>query len=160
MSWLNQWQRSPRQDRRTVIDGKFVELAPPTPSVVVPEAEESALEIVTTEAQDGKTDERASTGTNVLPDGLVRPAAGDGEGVESGTGELAGAEESVVRTVLDPALPATEVSESEKLQEELEPLPTSLPAEVLPTASEGTAGEDVLDGAAGRVEDDKPDYPF
>src|SRR6516225_1177913 len=27
-SWLKKWQRSPRQDRRAIIDGKFVEQGP------------------------------------------------------------------------------------------------------------------------------------
>jgi hypothetical protein len=44
MNWMDKWQRSPRQDRRVVVDGKFVELVPlPKP----PEREQSALEVVT-----------------------------------------------------------------------------------------------------------------
>ncbi|HXQ38132.1 MAG TPA: hypothetical protein VN843_29275 [Anaerolineales bacterium] len=47
-SWLNKWGRSPRQDRRVIEDGKFVELGkvyePPVENV--PEQEQSALEIV------------------------------------------------------------------------------------------------------------------
>ena len=43
MSWMNNWQRSPRQDRRVVVDGKFVELVP-LPDVT--EREQSALEVV------------------------------------------------------------------------------------------------------------------
>jgi len=47
--WLSKWGRSPRQDRRVIEDGKFVELGkvhgPPTPENV-PVQEQSALEIV------------------------------------------------------------------------------------------------------------------
>jgi hypothetical protein len=43
MSWMDKWQRSPRQDRRVVVDGKFVELVP-LPDVT--EREQSALEVV------------------------------------------------------------------------------------------------------------------
>jgi hypothetical protein len=45
MSWMNNWQRSPRQDRRVVVDGKFVELVPLPKDVT--EQEQSALEAVT-----------------------------------------------------------------------------------------------------------------
>ena len=48
-NWLNKWGRSPRQDRRVIEDGKFVEqgkIHTPEPLVEVPEQEQSALEIV------------------------------------------------------------------------------------------------------------------
>lgn len=47
--WMNKWARSPRQDRRVIEDGKFVELGKvqlPESPTEVPEREQSALEIV------------------------------------------------------------------------------------------------------------------
>ena len=48
-NWLNKWGRSPRQDRRVIENGKFVEqgkIHTPEPPAEVPEQEQSALEIV------------------------------------------------------------------------------------------------------------------
>lgn len=49
--WMNKWTRSPRQDRRVIEDGKFVELGKvqvpePPPAEEVTEREQSALELV------------------------------------------------------------------------------------------------------------------
>lgn len=72
-SWMSKWARSPRQDRRVIEDGKFVELGKvqlPEPTPEVPEREQSALEIVKETAN--VTEQEQISGT-VFEEGRYEP---------------------------------------------------------------------------------------
>lgn len=74
-TWLSKWQRSPRQDRRVVENGKFVELGkvqiPEPLAEEVPEQEQSALELVT---EAPKVPEREQISGTVFEEARYEPA--------------------------------------------------------------------------------------
>lgn len=69
--WMSRWQRSPRQDRRVVEDGVFVELGkvhlPEPPVEEVPEQEQSALELVTEAPKVPEREDDVDKTMHVLP---------------------------------------------------------------------------------------------
>lgn len=88
--WMSKWQRSPRQDRRVVENGRFVEQGkvhlPEPPAEEVPEREQSALEIVT---ETPKIPEREQETTN----GSTTTVVDDGSGSEGGVQAVDGGPE-------------------------------------------------------------------
>ena len=135
--WMSRWQRSPRQDRRVVENGKFVEQGQvqlPEPPPEVPEQEQSALEIVQTEKISGTVfeearydesvdTETASAGGNVPLDTPNGPSEGglesSGESNDSNPREAVG----VTEEVSNPSVSTAEgPSVSEASQAELEPI--------------------------------------
>ena len=140
VDWKNKWQRSPRQDRRVVVDGKFVEL---TPLPNVTEREQSALEMISegSPVEDIPVQEQtegAPQQVNSL--GSVNPStyldrARQGVHKEKPTSALVayGAGMAPEQTEAEVSYPTgslgehVEQTESEKLQDELEPLPTTEP---------------------------------
>lgn len=156
-NWMDKWKRSPRQDRRVVINGKFVEQAP----VHVPEApkeeqSQSALEIV---HDPTAVHETVNTGK---PVNTI-------SGTEFEEGRYAENEKSEkLQEQLEPLDAVTEhVKGSQTIAEIAEILvPPAIPsglykyaeemektAQLLSGAGEVTASTDVLDGQAGRVEE-------
>jgi hypothetical protein len=82
-SWMKKWQRSPRQDRRVLIDGKFVEKGPvhqPAPPVEedsqpVSEASGAKIEMlqihdetIVKEASDAEPEIAEVTGVEDIPE--------------------------------------------------------------------------------------------
>ena len=143
--WMNKWTRSPRQDRRVIEDGKFVELGKvqvpePPPAEEVTEREQSALELVVEgqklpsgneisstvfeEARHEPAEEQeGSAGANVLPDAQEGSSAtgleSSGESADSNPRTSVGA----IEEISNPTVSTTEgPSISEASQEELEPL--------------------------------------
>lgn len=120
--WLSKWQRSPRQDRRVIEDGKFVELGkvqiPEPPPAEEPEVN-TALEVV----HEVAVEQEGSAGTDVLPDAQEGSSAA---GLES-SGESTDANPPTpVGTTEEVPVPSVStpegVSVSEASQAELEPL--------------------------------------
>ncbi len=169
MNWLNNWQRSPRQNRRTVIDGKFVELAPLEKDT---EREESTLEIVTEDQND--LDTGTSTGESVSAGRSQGQDAGHDSTAENGNRGVQSGGPEVAQSISNAEVPAaTEIDiDVDKAFRFL--TPTEIEEKgitVLSGTGEGTLGEDVLDGQAGRTESEKlqeeleplperEDYPF
>lgn len=122
-NFLDKWKRSPRQDRRVVINGVFYEQAPV--QYPEPEPEETVEQVggfqIVTEVTDG-TDTGTSAGNDVPDNG---PNSGDNP-----TGRNIGAEEGtsvrrkgeIVTSVPDSPIPSPGPSVSEKSQAELEPI--------------------------------------
>lgn len=188
-NWLGQWGRSPRQDRRVVIDGKFVEQAPPVYPAPDPEPEvNTALEVVQETApvhENVNTTEIVNIAEQRAQekiDELQRPLSPK-EVVDLAT-------DIVIDHAVKQAAKELGVTESEKLQAELEPIPTDVdktmhilpmptipseawqfveqaqqveevitgtaePAAVLPAPVQDSASEGVLDGQAGRTENNQ-----
>jgi hypothetical protein len=72
--WGKTYARSPRQDRRVIEDGKFVELGKvQQPGPPVEEKPETALEVVHVGIPE-TTDARTSAGLDVQPDGQASEA--------------------------------------------------------------------------------------
>ncbi len=162
-SWYSKWQRSPRQDRRVVVNGKFVELTDPIHPKE--EKEETRVEkeiretgsfeenpdFVDKYEGEGTNDTGTSAGTDVSDnqgagsDGGKHPDPRTGSGEaeergpsttlpipdavvstpESGTADVAAFAAALVGFEADSPVevPKAGLSESEKLQAELEPLP-------------------------------------
>jgi hypothetical protein len=122
--WKNKWQRSPRQDRRVVVDGKFVELVP-LPGVT--EREQSALEVVVepvnvpVQEQTAEISYPTSSLGEHAPDEENYSAFNlDGPEHKQAAEDLRDEMANVCFKAMGmPTLP----SESEKLQDDLEPLP-------------------------------------
>src|SRR5208282_2701769 len=148
--FVSKWGRSPRQDRRVVINGKFVELGPvvkPTPPV---EEQESALEIVHEEIPNDNT----QANTEVVP--TVEPS--ESEKLQAELEPLDAVAENIVqgasRNIVE-----TDVDEAFKFLE-TPPIPeeafkfiydASKRVDVLSGGGEDPASQDVLPGATGRV---------
>lgn len=116
--WMNKWKRSPRQDRRVVVDGKFVELVP-LPDVT--EREQSALEMISEGApvEDDVDKAFKFLEPSQLPPGVtILDSGGQSGGIL--TAEVSYPTGSLGEHVPD------EPSVSELLQEQLEPLPTTV----------------------------------
>ncbi len=135
-SWMNKWQRSPRQDRRVLVNGKFVELTEPILPEVKEEQPESALEIVREE---------------VVPNSdTVVPVSSTEAAVE---------ETDVDKEFkISPMPPIPDevfkiIQNAQTTGEEIVITGARPPVEVLPETVENTSGESVLDGQDGRVEE-------
>lgn len=110
-NWKNKWQRSPRQDRRVVVDGKFVELVP------LPEKEKVPGEQVNVPVQEDVLVLGAED-SKVFTEALLNPS-------EPNEALKKAAEISYPTGSLGEHVP-DEPSVSELLQEQLEPLPTTV----------------------------------
>jgi len=134
-NWMNKWQRSPRQDRRVLIDGKFVEQGPVQyPEPVQEEQQESALEVI------HEAVEAVPNTDTIVPEiGAVEETDVDKE----------------FKISLMPTIPAEAfqfIETAQKIGEEIVITGTRPPTEVLLEPSQDTAGEGVLDGQVGRTE--------
>lgn len=120
-SWLSKWARSPRQDRRVIEDGKFVELGKIHDETIVEEKIEvnTALEVVHESAEEQK----GSAEANVLPDTQDRSSATGPESSGDSTNANSRTSVGTVEEVSNPSVSTTEgPSVSEASQAELEPL--------------------------------------
>jgi len=165
-NWMNKWQRSPRQDRRVLIDGKFVEQGPVQyPEPPQEEQQESALEVVQipTEVIEARAQEAIDAKQAPLSPAEVHDLALEivvDEQVKNAAKEL-GWEKPEEKTDVDEAFEFLEIPpvpteawqfiESAQNAGNLISGSVKAPA-VLPTIGEDTVGEGVLDGAVGRVE--------
>lgn len=146
--WLNKWGRSPRQDRRVIENGKFVEqgkVHAPEPPIEVPEQEQSALEIVQEpvnvpvreeisetvfeEARyDSTVDSGASAGRDVSSDESIGLGGSRNEAVERTTESNRRTETGAIHDVSNSSISTPEgQSVSEVMQTELEPIKDAEP---------------------------------
>lgn len=141
-NWLSKWGRSPRQDRRVIENGKFVEqgkIHTPEPPAEVPEQEQSALEIgrepvdvpvreeisgtVFEEARYEPVEQGTSSGKNVQLDGQTGLLGVHDTSSGQTFGEDRQGEKNAVQSISDTSVFSTEgQSVSEVMQAELEPI--------------------------------------
>src|SRR5208282_163160 len=162
--FVSKWGRSPRQDRRVVINGKFVELGPvvkPTPPV---EEQESALEIVHEEIPNDNTQANTEVVPTVEPSeseklqAELEPLDAVAEHVK-GSFVLAKIAENIVQGASRNIVETDDVDSSIRFLE-TPPIPeeafkfiydASKRVDVLSGGGEDPASQDVLPGATGRV---------
>jgi hypothetical protein len=149
--WLNKWGRSPRQDRRVIVDGKFVELTEPK----IPEVN-----------NDEGTAETEGPGTAVGSD-EGNDVSGVPDATYTGTVAYGEVESPAVATevpepVATPRVPNTsEGSLSETLQAELEPLPAPvIPSSFVDAIQQTLVDAEMITGAPNPTEDDELDLQF
>lgn len=119
--WLSKWARSPRQDRRVIEDGKFVELGKIHDETIVEEKTEvnTALEVV----HEVTVEQEGSAGTDVLPDAQDGSSTTGLESSSDSTNANSRTSVGTVEEVSNPSVSTTEgPSVSETSQAELEPL--------------------------------------
>ena len=161
-SWLRQWTRSPRQDRRVVVDGEFVELTKP----IIPKPEEpidavtehykgslmiadiaKAMEESDEQTRSAETNELATdpagpTGTGAAPSGPDAP--GDSKDDSGIAGRAPGSD----------AVGPGEIEEDHELVTALSEASSAVLSEI----GHYTDGEDVLVGTVGRDQEvERPD---
>jgi len=148
-NWMNKWQRSPRQDRRVLIDGKFVEQGPVQyPEPPQEEQPESALEVVQEPIDAVAEHLKGSFSVSNLVEAITP--------VESVINEKFGEKQDVDKAfefLEIPPVPAEAWQFIGSAQNEGNLISGSVEAPaVLPAIGEDTAGEGILDGQVGRVE--------